>query len=117
MSALFGNWKILLVVAVAAFIAGGYATHKWYRAGMVSELKSQILNLQAQDEVRRMRAEVLEKALADLQNKKEVRYVEVKKFIDRPVYRECVVDDDGVRTLREAIAATNAARKRAYSDK
>lgn len=113
---LFASWKFVLAALVVGFFSGGFTVYKFFRAGEVSMLEAQIKNLEEQDKNRQEHATKLEKSLSELQDKKEVRYVEVKKFIDRPVYRNCAIDDDGMLAIREAVTATNAARERAYAD-
>lgn len=39
---LLGGWKVMAIVGVLAFGAGGYTVHKFYQAGEVANLKQEI---------------------------------------------------------------------------
>lgn len=109
-------WKEILIglVIVAAFIAGWRVCAWRYDSAIVGELKQQIQDYKALDEKRLDAAGKLEKELEEARKNSEIRYVERKKIIDRPVYRDCRIDDDGLRLLHEREGQINTARQYAY---
>lgn len=114
---LLNNWRAIVVaLALSASFYGGWYLHKRIiAADQLAVAHAEIEHLKAQHKEALEKSLVIEKQIADTETKQEVRYVEVKKFIDRPVYRDCAIDDDGMRALSESIRAANATRQRSYA--
>lgn len=109
---------IILGLSLVVFFFAGVSKHrerveaaykiaydKGY-ADAVSKIKADL-----EKEAREQEKQILE-ASADYQEKKSemeqkerVRYVTVQKIVEKPVYRNVCVDDDGLRELNEAINA------------
>lgn len=96
------------VIAVSSFLAGD----KW-RSGIVAarDLKAvqevarvQILRADRADQA----AERHEKAKASIEVRYETITKEVQHVVEKPVYRNICLDDDGLRVIRDALATASA---------
>lgn len=102
------------IVCVAIFSAG-YQVKTWrVKSELADALQQQKAEFAELDKQRLESAEELERQLEQARKQKEVRYVEKQKIINRPVYRECKLDDDGLQLIRRQIREANTARKHAY---
>lgn len=102
-----GSLQIALIVAGSCFLAGTGAG--WTARGYVADSRELAARKQA-DSNKVDAAESVSAAAsqhsaneAKLNKDKETVYVEVEKIIERPVYRNVCIDDDGLRQLERAI--------------
>jgi predicted nucleic acid-binding Zn-ribbon protein len=115
---LLANWKLivgafgLLAVAVLVWIILGWRADSRALDSALAETAEIRALLEAtveQYESAQAKSVEIQSKLDDMEQKKEVRYVKVKEIIDRPVYRDCAIDDDGVLVNNEAISETKSA--------
>ncbi len=98
--------KLGIAIALFAFgFLGGWKVEAWRRDS--ADLERQ--NKAVAESVRRDKASYDAGAEhEDFKAKEEIRYVErwrtATKIIERPVYRNVCIDDDGVRIINDAIA-------------
>ena len=98
----------LLAVCLAAVLLYGQSR---YRAGVADGKAAVQAQLQAQAAKQAQTAHAASKdyqtARAAAEQKEKVRYVEVQKIIERPVYRTDCLDASGLQQLQAAIADGN----------
>lgn len=107
------NWRFVLalVVCVSVVFAWQYDHVAQYRRGRDS-MAAEISN--------RLKDAAIEKAKSDQvisekyqsekavrEEKERVRYVQVQKIVEKPVYRNVCVDSDGLSVINAAIADGN----------
>lgn len=106
---------IAAYVGVGALVVGfgvGWQVHSWKTGAeeaqrqqaaqeLANESQRLVSRASAQHETRREQREARERVV--------VR--EVQRVVEKPVYREQCLDDDGLRILTEDIAASNARRE------
>ena len=107
------NWRFMLalVVCVSVVFAWQYDHAAQYKRGRVS-MATEISN--------RLKDSAIEKAKQDRElsaayqtgkavreEKERVRYVEVQKIVEKPVFRNVCVDSDGLSVINAAIADGN----------
>ncbi|HHX2501453.1 TPA: hypothetical protein ACU8BJ_001158 [Neisseria subflava] len=110
---LLKNWRFMLalVVCVSVVFAWQYDHVAQYRRGRDS-MAAEISN--------RLKDAAIEKAKSDQvisekyqsekavrEEKERVRYVQVQKIVEKPVYRNVCVDSDGLSVINAAIADGN----------
>jgi hypothetical protein len=101
-------------VAFTVFMAG-YQVKAWMvKSELADALQEQAEVFIELDKERLLAGADLENQLAEARKNKEIRYVEKQKIINRPVYRKCKLDADGLRFINEQIDGANAAREHAY---
>lgn len=110
---LLKNWKLITVlVVIAIFISAWQYDHAGqYRRGRESmaaeisgRLKDAAIEKAKQD---RESSAAYQSGKAVREEKERVRYVQVQKIIEKPVYRNVCVDSDGVSVINAAIADGN----------
>lgn len=113
---ILANWKkVIIGLALAMAFAAGWRICAWrYDSAIVGELKRQVAEYEQLDKQRLADATELERKLEEARKNAEIRYIERKKIVERPVYRECRIDTDGLRILHERQSEINTARKYAY---
>ncbi len=110
MNSLLKNWKLILIAVCFVLIVGAWqydhaAQYKRGRESMAAEISG------------RLKDAAIEKAKSDQfisenyqtgkavrEEKERVRYVQVQKIVEKPVYRNVCVDSDGVSVINAAIA-------------
>jgi hypothetical protein len=97
-----------------AFIAGWRVSAWRYDAIHKTELERVIAEYEVKDAEKTQRATELENQLAEARQKEKIRYVTRQKIIERPVYRDCAIDTDGLQFITDRATETNTARKHAY---
>jgi len=108
------RFAVIAVISFAIFGAG-YQVKSWMvKSELADALQEQKTAFELLDAERLLKATDLEDQLAEARQKKEIRYVEKQKIINRPVYRECKLDADGVQFIGKQINETNTAREHAY---
>lgn len=112
-SLLLKNWKLIavLVCAVLVVSAWQYDHAAQYRRGRDSmaveisgRLKDAAIEKAKSDQVISGKYQS-EKAVRE--EKERVRYVQVQKIVEKPVYRNVCVDSDGLSVINAAIADGN----------
>lgn len=110
---LLKNWRFMLalVVCVSVVFAWQYDHAAQYRRGrdsMAAEisgrLKDAAIEKAKQD---RESSAMYQTGKAVREEKERVRYVQVQKIVERPVYRNVCVDSDGVSVINAAITDGN----------
>lgn len=106
------NWMLIVIAGAVLSVSSFLAGDKW-RSGIVAarDLKAtqevarvQILRADRADQA----AERHERAKADVQVVYETITKEVQHVVEKPVYRNVCLDDDGLRIIGDALAATGA---------
>ena len=107
------NWRFMLalVVCVSVVFAWQYDHAAQYRRGrdsMAAEisgrLKDAAIEKAKQD---RESSAMYQTGKAVREEKERVRYVQVQKIVEKPVYRNVCVDSDGVSVINAAITDGN----------
>ena len=109
-SLLLKNWKLVLIVIGFALIVGAWqydhaAQYKRGRESMAAEisgrLKDAAIEKAKQD---RESSAAYQAGKAMREEKERVRYVQVQKIVEKPVFRNVCIDSDGVSVINAAIA-------------
>lgn len=110
MNSLLKNWKLILIAVCFVLIVGAWqydhaAQYKRGRESMAAEisgrLKDSAIEKAKQD---RETAAAYQTGKAVREEKERVRYVEVQKIVEKPVFRNICIDSDGVSVINAAIA-------------
>ena len=113
MNSLLKNWKLILIAVCFVLVVGAWrydhaAQYRRGRESMAAEisgrLKDAAIEKAKQD---RESSAVYQAGKAVREEKERVRYVEVQKIVEKPVYRNVCVDSDGVSVINAAIADGN----------
>ena len=109
-SLLLKNWKLIAVLVCAVLVVSAWqydhaAQYKRGRESMAVEisgrLKDSAIEKAKQD---RELSATYQTGKAVREEKERVRYVQVQKIVEKPVYRNVCVDSDGVSVINAAIA-------------
>jgi hypothetical protein len=105
------SWLITALVGLALGSAGGWQVHAW-KAGADERDRLEKTAQAGRDDAKRMdrAAEKFETAQSQAQRREAHVIQEVIRVIEKPVYRERCLDDDGLRLLADDIDASNARR-------
>lgn len=112
-SLLLKNWKPIAVLVCAVIVVSAWqydhaAQYKRGRESMVAEisdrLKDAAIKKAKQD---RESSAVYQTGKAVREEKGRVRYVQVQKIVEKPVFRNVCVDSDGLSVINAAIADGN----------
>lgn len=110
---LLKNWKLILIAVCFVLIVGAWqydhaAQYKRGRDSMAAEisgrLKDAAIEKAKQD---RETSAAYQSGKAVREEKERVRYVQVQKIVEKPVYRNVCVDSDGVSVINAAITDGN----------
>lgn len=113
MNSLLKNWKLILIAVCFVLIVGAWqydhaAQYKRGRESMAAEisgrLKDAAIEKAKQD---RESSAVYQTGKAVREEKERVRYVQVQKIVEKPVFRNVCVDSDGLSVINAAIADGN----------
>ena len=113
MNSLLKNWKLILIAVCFVLVVGAWqydhaAQYKRGRDSMAAEisgrLKDSAIEKAKQD---RELSATYQTGKAVREEKERVRYVQVQKIVEKPVYRNVCVDSDGVSVINAAIADGN----------
>ena len=102
----------LKLAAIGAALVLAFGTGWWLRGLQVKTATVDQTKAQAQADVQQaQRTSTAVQQHAQTKTETEIRYVttvkEVEKLVERPVYLERCMDDDGVRILNAQILGTN----------
>lgn len=107
---LLKNWKLIVVVVVFAICIGAWQADRKaeYRRGrdeMAAEISGRLKDdaIKKAEEDRKTSA-VYQAEKAVREEKERIRYVEVQKIVERPIFRNVCVDSDGLSVINAAIA-------------
>lgn len=112
-SLLLKNWKLILITVCFVLIVGAWqydhaAQYKHGRESMAAEisgrLKDSAIEKAKQD---RELSVAYQTGKAVREEKERVRYVQVQKIVEKPVFRNTCVDSDGLSIINAAIADGN----------
>lgn len=112
-SLLLKNWKLILIAVCFALIVGAWqydhaAQYRRGRDSMAAEisgrLKDATIEKAKQD---RESSAVYQTGKAVREEKERVRYVQVQKIVEKPVFRNVCIDSDGLSVINAAIADGN----------
>lgn len=112
-SLLLKNWKLILIAVCFVLIVGAWqydhaAQYKRGRESMAAEisgrLKDSAIEKAKQD---RELSTAYQTGKAVREEKERVRYVQVQKIVEKPVFRNVCVDSDGLSVINAAIADGN----------
>lgn len=112
-SLLLKNWKLVLIAVCFVLIVGAWqydhaAQYKRGRNEMAAEisgrLKDSAIEKAKQD---RESSAVYQTGKAVREEKERVRYVQVQKIVEKPVFRNTCLDSDGLSVINAAIADGN----------
>ena len=109
-SLLLKNWKLVAVLVCAMLVVSAWqydhaAQYKRGRESMAAEisgrLKDAAIEKAKSDQVI---SEKYQTGKAVREEKERVRYVQVQKIVEKPVFRNVCVDSDGLSVINAAIA-------------
>lgn len=112
-SLLLKNWKLIAVLVCAVLVVGAWqydhvAQYRRGRESMAAEisgrLKDSAIEKAKSDQVI---SEKYQSGKAVREEKERVRYVQVQKIVEKPVFRNTCVDSDGLSVINAAIADGN----------
>lgn len=107
---LLKNWKLVAVLAAAAICISAWQVDRKaeYRRGrneMAAEisgrLKDAVIDKSKQD---RESSAIYQSSKAVREEKERVRYVQVQKIVEKPVFRNVCIDSDGLSVINAAVA-------------
>nr|DAK44112.1 MAG TPA: hypothetical protein [Caudoviricetes sp.] len=110
---LLRNWKLIAVLVVFSIVIGAWqydhaAQYKRGRKSMAAEisgrLKDAAIEKAKQD---RESSAAYQSGKAVREEKERVRYVQVQKIIEKPVFRNTCLDSDGLSVINAAITDGN----------
>lgn len=113
MNSLLKNWKLILIAVCFVLIVGAWqydhaAQYKRGRESMAAEisgrLKDAAIEKAKSDQII---SENYQTGKAVREEKERVRYVQVQKIVEKPIFRNSCVDADGLSVINAAIADGN----------
>lgn len=113
MNSLLKNWKLILIVVCFVLVVGAWqydhaAQYRRGRDSMAAEisgrLKDSAIEKAKQD---RETSVAYQTGKAVREEKERVRYVQVQKIVEKPVFRNACLDSDGLSVINAAIADGN----------
>ena len=106
---LLRNWKLIAALVVIAICVGAWQADRKaeYRRGrdeMAAEISGRLKDaaIKKAEEDRESSA-VYQAGKAVREEKERVRYVQVQKIVEKPVFRNICVDSDGLSVINAAI--------------
>jgi len=104
---------IQILVAAGIFVAGASAGIKWHAGQDAIAENARQVNQRAVERLQRQNtdtaAERHEKVKAEIQVRYQTITKEVQYVVEKPVYRNICLDDDGLRLIREQLAGPSDA--------
>lgn len=112
-SLLLKNWKLILIAVCFVLIVGAWqydhaAQYKRGRVSMATEISNRLKDsaIEKAKQDRELSA-VYQTGKAVREEKERVRYVQVQKIVEKPVFRNTCLDSDGLSIINAAIADGN----------
>ena len=113
MNSLLKNWKLILIAVCFVLIVGAWqydhaAQYKRGRESMAAEISGRLKDaaIEKAKQDRELSA-AYQTGKAVREEKERVRYVQVQKIVEKPVFRNVCVDSDGLSVINAAIADGN----------
>ena len=113
MNSLLKNWKLILIAVCFVLIVGAWqydhaAQYKRGRESMAAEISSRLKDAAIEKAKQdRESSAVYQAGKAVREEKERVRYVQVQKIVEKPVFHNICVDSDGLSVINAAIADGN----------
>lgn len=109
MNSLLKNWKLILIAVCFVLIVGAWqydhaAQYKRGRESMAAEISGRLKDAaieKAKSDHNISEKYQSEKAVRE--EKERVRYVQVQKIVEKPVFRNVCVDSDGLSVINAVI--------------
>lgn len=113
MNSLLKNWKLILIAVCFVLIVGAWqydhaAQYRRGRDSMAAEISGRLKDAtieKAKSDQNISQKYQSEKAVRE--EKERVRYVQVQKIVEKPVFRNVCVDSDGLSVINAAITDGN----------
>lgn len=113
MNSLLKNWKLILIAVCFVLIVGAWqydhaAQYRRGRESMAAEISGRLKDaaIEKAKQDRELSA-AYQSGKAVREEKERVRYVQVQKIVEKPVFRNTCVDSDGLSIINAAIADGN----------
>ena len=113
MNSLLKNWKLVLIAACFVLVVSAWqydhvAQYRRGRESMAAEISGRLKNaaIEKAKQDRELSA-AYQTGKAVREEKERVRYVQVQKIVEKPVFRNVCVDSDGLSVINAAIADGN----------
>ena len=113
MNSLLKNWKLIAIAVCFVLIVGAWqydhaAQYKRGRVSMATEISNRLKDsaIEKAKQDRELSA-VYQTGKAVREEKERVRYVQVQKIVEKPVFRNTCLDSDGLSIINAAIADGN----------
>ena len=110
---LLKNWKLIAVLICAVLVVSAWqydhaAQYKRGRESMAAEISGRLKDA-AIEKVKsdQIISEKYQSEKAVREEKERVRYVQVQKIVEKPVFRNVCVDSDGLSVINAAITDGN----------
>ena len=107
------NWKLIAVLVCAVLVVSAWqydhaAQYRRGRDSMAAEISSRLKDsaIEKAKQDRELSA-TYQTGKAVREEKERVRYVQVQKIVEKPVFRNICVDSDGLSIINAAIADGN----------
>lgn len=107
------NWKLIAVLVCAVLVVSAWqydhaAQYKRGRDSMAAEISGRLKDAAIEKAKKdRETSAVYQTGKAVREEKERVRYVQVQKIVEKPVFRNTCVDSDGLSIINAAIADGN----------
>lgn len=107
---LLKNWKLILIAACFVLVVSAWqydhtAQYKRGRESMAAEISGRLKDAAIEKAKQDRESSVMyQTGKAVREEKERVRYVQVQKIVEKPVYRNICVDADGLSVINAAIA-------------
>ena len=109
MNSLLKNWKLILIVVCFALIMGAWqydhaAQYRRGRESMAAEISGRLKDaaIEKAKQDRELSA-AYQTGKAVREEKERVRYVQVQKIVEKPVFRQNCLDSEGVDLINQAL--------------
>lgn len=113
MNSLLKNWKLILIAVCFVLIVGAWqydhaAQYRRGRESMAAEISGRLKDaaIEKAKQDRELSA-TYQTGKAVREEKERVRYVQVQKIVEKPVFRNTCLDSDGLSVINAAIADGN----------
>lgn len=113
MNSLLKNWKLILIAVCFVLIVGAWqydhaAQYRHGRESMAAEISGRLKDaaIEKAKQDRELSA-AYQSGKAVREEKERVRYVQVQKIVEKPVFRNTCLDSDGLSVINAAIADGN----------
>lgn len=113
MNSLIKNWKLILIAVCFVLIVGAWqydhaAQYRRGRESMAAEISGRLKDaaiVKAKQD--RELSAAYQSGKAVREEKERVRYVQVQKIVEKPVFRNTCIDSDGLSVINATITDGN----------